>query len=181
VRVELFACGVVALGSTFAFAADLQSPPSRQATVDAILSEPLPGGAYSAPKECIDLLFSQSVRTEVLDSSHILFYGLRGQIWLNRLRSECAGLAQNRVLVFGISPVSEAHLCRTDRFRSVDRYGWGPPATVPCILGDFQPISQAQADALRVALRERPKVERAEKKPNPGTTPTGAEALRPRE
>ena len=146
------------LGSACAFAADPKPVLTGQAAVDAILNEPLPESAYgnNEPAECIDMVYSSSVRTEVLDARHVLFFGMRNQIWLNQLRNECLGLAPGRVLVFGIQPATDTRLCHTDRFRNVDRYGWGPPAAMPCILGEFQPITRGQADALRLLLRNRP-------------------------
>ena len=157
-RVELWICGLIAFSSTLAAGAEPQPRLTGQAAVDAILNEPLPDASYgnAAPTECIDMLYSSSVRTEVLDSRHVLFFGMRNQIWLNQLRGECPGLAQGNVLVFGIQPATDTRLCHTDHFRNVDRYGWAPPAVMPCVLGEFQPITRAQADALRAALRNRP-------------------------
>ena len=164
-RVAVLMCGLLGLGSAPAFA-DPKPPPSGQGAVDAILAEPLPDAAYGEPKECIDMRFSSSVRTEVLDSSHVLFFGMHNQVWLNQLRGECTGLTQGSLLVFGIQPATDTRLCHTDRFRNVDRYGWGPPAAMPCILGDFQPITQDQADRLRMLFRTRssaPTIEQASK------------------
>jgi len=165
--------------------AEPQSQASVQDQVDAILNEPLPDREYAAPKECIDMdmRFSSSVRTEILDTSHILFFGMHNQIWLNQLRGECTGLGPGRVLVFGIQPATDTRLCRTDRFRNLDRYGSvGCPisgacmheaaASMLCVLGEFQPVTRAQADALRIVLRNRPSTERPERKPKTTTAVT---------
>lgn len=114
----------------------------------AILSEPLPDDAYAGRRSCIG--HRQLRDTEVLDQERILFYGPNGRIWLNQLKQTCFGLDDDGVLAFDIKG---AQICRLDRFRAHERMS--PPVmgfTSDCYLGDFELVTEAQAELLREAL-----------------------------
>lgn len=128
------------------------------AAVASILSEPLPADAYVTPRRCISRASIRDV--DILSDRYLLFEAPRGTFWLNELRGRCPDLRWNRTLVF------EAHglqLCDMDRFKVSDlwywpryqRWPWNWFDGVSCSLGRFQAVSEAQAAALRGALKSR--------------------------
>ncbi len=124
---------------------------STPAQIDFILDNPLPESEYAESKRCV---FPNSYRSvEILDTKHLLFWGYRGNVWLNQLRFECLGLRRDALLVF---EMRERTLCDMDSFQGMPRSGGlGVPFAVHCLLGNFETISEGQAEALRVALARR--------------------------
>jgi Family of unknown function (DUF6491) len=108
-----------------------------------ILDQPLPESAYSAGVRCLPLSGYRSV--EVLDASHLLFWGSRERVWLNQLRTPCRGLTGDKVLHFSTMGSS---LCAMDRFQGVERTG-SLFSTSLCSLQDFEPVTPQQARQLR--------------------------------
>jgi len=140
---------------------------STRAQIDFILDNPLPESEYAESKRCV---FPNSYRSvEILDTKHLLFWGYRGKVWLNQLRFECLGLRKDALLVF---EMRERTLCDMDGFQGTPRSGgMGVPFAVHCLLGNFEAISEDQAEALRVAL--------ARHAQSPTPTPTSAPASTP--
>ncbi len=75
-----------------------------------------------------------------------MFWGYRGNVWLNQLRAECLGLRKDSLLVFELR---ERTLCDMDSFHGTPRSAarWSPFA-VHCMLGNFETISEVQADGV---------------------------------
>jgi len=145
---------VVALCSVHAisFADPADASASSRADLDAqvasILDNPLPESNYVQAQRCLPTGMNQHV--DVLDSRHLLFRGNRDVFWLNQLRINCTGLTGDAVLVFDMR---DRRLCDMGGFRSVPRSGsMGADFGVSCLLGPFEPITQAQAEQLRRAL-----------------------------
>ena len=122
-----------------------------------ILSQPLDRDEYGETRRCLSPYQIRDVR--ILDDQRILFEGPRGKLWLNTLRMRCPDLRRDSVLrVRTWSPANS--ICDLDSFAVADwfdwpwyRRWWG--SGIRCTLGSFQPVTQAQADALVDALRPR--------------------------
>jgi hypothetical protein len=150
------------------------APPERadeQAPVEedlaTILSEPLAAGEYGEPRRCVSSLSLRNF--EMLGDRYILFEGPRGQYWLNELRMRCPGLRAGpaSAMVFESRPAA-GQICGLDRFVVADWFyeprslrWWQrrgrfdrdlPPGTMPCTLGNFQPVSAEQVDAVRAVF-----------------------------
>jgi hypothetical protein len=143
---------------------------SAHAQIDFILDNPLPESEYAESKRCV---FPNSYRSvEILDTKHLLFWGYRGSVWLNQLRFECLGLRRDALLVF---EMRDRTLCDMDSFQGMPRSGgMGVPFAVHCLLGNFETISEDQAEALRVALA------RHAQSPTPTPTSTPAPSPQPK-
>lgn len=142
------ACLALLLGAR-AFA-ELAAPPPgpRDVEIGIILDQPLPEAAYTKRSRCLASAAYRSV--EVLDASHVVFWGSRGRVWLNQLRHGCPGLSSNQILSFTISG---NRICAFDRFQGLSRGGGMSMPTAPCNLQEFELISQAQAEQLRTWLK----------------------------
>ena len=120
---------------------------STRAQIDFILDNPLPESEYAESKRCV---FPNTYRSvEILDSKHLLFWGYRGNVWLNQLRLDCSGLRKDALLVF---EMRERTLCDMDSFHGTPRGSGMVQFAAHCTLGHFETISEDQAAALRVAL-----------------------------
>jgi len=127
--------------------ADPAPPSSARAQIDFILDNPLPESEYAESKRCV---FPNTYRSvEILDSKHLLFWGYRGNVWLNQLRLDCSGLRKDALLVF---EMRERTLCDMDSFHGTPRGSGMVQFAAHCTLGHFETISEDQAAALRVAL-----------------------------
>jgi hypothetical protein len=164
-------CLAVCLGLTVAAHAIAETaalPPGPQdAEIDMILDQPLPEAAYGKRSRCLSSSAYRSV--EVLDASHLLFWGSRGRVWLNQLRYACPGLRKDQILSFS---VGGNRICAFDRMQGASRGGAMSMPSAPCNLEEFELISQAQAIQLREWLkRRRPAIP-----PPPAPTPAPAPA-----
>ncbi|MGH8595076.1 MAG: DUF6491 family protein, partial [Gammaproteobacteria bacterium] len=130
-----------------------------------ILDNPLPETTYSEKRRCLNTRTYRSV--EVLDASHLLFWGRSGRVWLNQLRSPCIGLTKDKILQFDTTGSS---LCELDRFRGLDRSVYSMPVAF-CGLQRFEVISEEQANRLRDALQRR--AHTAAQVPKPPPEPKG--------
>ena len=121
-----------------------------------ILSEPLDAAEYGEAKRCLAPGQYRDIR--ILDDQRIVFYGSRGKLWLNTLRMRCPELRRDSVLrVKTLSTMGR--ICDLDSFEVRDWFGapwyrpWG--GGMRCSLGKFQPVTEAQVDAIRQALKSR--------------------------
>lgn len=135
---------------------------AMEAEIAAILDEPLIAGQYGGPKRCLD---DREYRNfSVIDDRRIVFEGRRGELWLNTLRTRCPDLRHSSVLVVR-SYHGMGRFCDADTFKVSDWFewpwyqrwpwywGWGWGASATCILGEFQPVNEAQIDAIKEALK----------------------------
>jgi len=123
---------------------------SIEADIEKILTEPLENEDYSESESCLATF--QYDRVEVLDQQRVLFVGRGGRVWLNELRRACPGLRRRHALQFDIRG---SRICSLDSFRAIEtRLGGIDEVSGVCVLGEFQQISEAQAEAIRAAIRE---------------------------
>jgi hypothetical protein len=132
--------------------------------IERILSQPVDAGRYGTTQRCLS---SQEYRSfRALDNRRILFEGRSGQLWLNTLRTVCLDLRDATVLgVRSYSPVRR--ICDLDTFQAGDWFDWPWyrrwPWTwgtrwrtgTPCTLGQFQPVTRAQVEAIEAAIRSK--------------------------
>lgn len=153
--------GVGVLGAGEAPAGDSAPPPDRvdadptpaaaaeRPDVAAILSGDLTTEDYAEDQLCVHPRDLDSI--EVLSDRLVLFYGRRGEIWLNQLASRCLGLEPDMVLdvrSYG------GTFCRLDRFRGTPRFDAALHLTAECRLGAFETVAAPHAEALRAAAAE---------------------------
>lgn len=131
----LLASLAVLCGSAWAVDADLDTD------IDSILQSP-------EPQRCLPLAGYESV--EILDHRHLLFHGLSKELlWLNRLGSGCAGLKPGMALEFD---TQGEQVCAGDMVQGIERtfYFW-EDMTYSCALGEFEPVTEGQAQAVKDA------------------------------
>lgn len=111
---------------------------------------PLSEDDYLETRNC---LFLRRVdKTRVPDTDRILFYERGGDVWMSQLKRACHGLADDRSLWFD---VHGSKVCQSDRVVVTDRFTDGV-VMGNCILGPFERVTLAQAEAL-MAQPPRPK------------------------
>jgi len=132
-----------------------------QADIESILSEPLDPAEYGDTRRCLADMEYRNFRA--LDDRHILFEGRRGKQWINTLRSRCPDLRYGHVLV--VKSFTGTRMCELDQFQVGDWFDWpwyrrwpwhwgGNWGTgVPCSLGKFQPVTEAQVAEIEAVLR----------------------------
>lgn len=119
----------------------------RQAVED-ILSGPMASEEYGEAQRCLPTYSYRSV--EILDDRHVLFEGSGDKAWLNTLRNRCVGLRPNATLEFELR---NNRVCELDTFQAVDNFFmFWQQSSGTCVLGDFQPVSQEQVEALEAAF-----------------------------
>ncbi len=116
--------------------------------MDEILSEAAGPETYGEPENCLRL--TDYRRVEILDRQNLLFWGSRQRVWLNRLRVPCIGLRPRATLLLELSTTQVCNLDSVTAVESSLRFWRRASAT--CGLGQFEPISVAQAKALQAAL-----------------------------
>lgn len=144
------------------------SPDAQQRTqateeaIDAILSQPLDVAEYGESKRC--LAGNEYRNFRVLDDQRILFEGRGGRLWLNTLRTRCPDLRFATALRVK-SMYSYGRICDMDSFQPTDWFDWPWYRRWPwdwsgrrntgmnCSLGKFQPVSEAQVEAIEAALK----------------------------
>lgn len=119
----------------------------REEDIATILNEPLDPSEYGEAKRC---LAGHEYRDfAIIDDRRIVFKGPGNRLWLNELRARCPDLRGADALAFRSRTMSE-RICELDSFVAAD---WmGGPSRRPgmrCTLGAFQPISEAQMQAIR--------------------------------
>jgi len=134
------------------------------ADIDAILSEPLDEDEYGTSNRCLS--DNEYHRFHALDDRHILFEGLRGRQWINTLRSRCPDLEYGTILRVR-SYSSPGRICARDTFVADEWFTWpwyrrwpwhwGSPwgTGMTCTLGEFQPVTDEQVEAIEEILGSR--------------------------
>ena len=132
----------------------------RQATeaeIDAILAEPPSQAEHRTTQRCLS---DPEYRTfRALDDRHILFEGRRDRLWINTLRTRCPDLSYGHVLRVRSRSLL-GRICALDNF-SVDDWftwpwyrrwpwRWASPwsSGIMCTLGEFQPVTKDQVEAI---------------------------------
>ncbi len=130
--------------------------------LESILRQPLDPGEYVEPKRCLSGSDYRGFR--VVDDQRILFEGRGGKFWLNTLRTRCPDLRFATVLrvnsIYGFG-----RICDMDSFQPGDWFEWPWYRRWPwhwgrrwdmgmtCSLGKFQPVTEAQVEAIEAALK----------------------------
>jgi hypothetical protein len=123
-----------------------------------ILSQPLDADEYGASRRCISQLTFRDFQT--VGNRYVLFEGAGDKLWLNELRGHCPGLRHASALAF---ERSGSQICNLDQFKVTDvfqwsrfrRWPWDWMDGIPCTLGEFQPVTTEQVEAIRAALENR--------------------------
>ena len=124
------------------------SAPERDEQVANALQQ-LEGAEYAATERCLSTF--QYDQVEVLDQQHLLFQSNTGQeVWLNTLRTRCPGLRDDDVLAF---EMTGNRLCSLDTATVMERFLFWQRTGPTCSLGEFQELTEAQAELLREALQ----------------------------
>jgi hypothetical protein len=97
---------------------------------------------------CIDL--RRIDHTEAVGDQDILFSMKDRSIYRNRLPQTCPGLARHEPFMYR---VVLSQLCDTDVITMLQRWDFGFTPTESCLLGKFELIDGAAADALRAAAK----------------------------
>ena len=92
---------------------------------------------------CISL--SRLDRTKVVDDSTILFYMLGPDVYVNKLRHKCPGLARTDAISYR---TSLSRLCTVDIITGLRQSGGGFFPAARCGLGMFVPISEMELELL---------------------------------
>ena len=124
--------------------------------LDVLLSESAPESDYRERSDC---LYRRNYRhIDVLSDTYLLF-SKGDDFWVNRLKQNCPMLSRHLMLSF-VSHGQSA--CAGDSFYLSDRFDLdrgfdtsGRPAVIRgiCVLGDFEKINEAQALALKEAVK----------------------------
>ncbi len=124
-----------------------QAQQEREEDIATILSEPLDPSEYGESKRC---LAGHEYRDfAIIDDRRIVFKGSGNRLWLNELRARCPDLRRADALAFRSHTMSE-RICELDSFIAADWMGSrSRQPGMRCTLGAFQPISEAQMQAIR--------------------------------
>jgi hypothetical protein len=145
-----------------------EQPARVEEDLATILSQPLDAEEYGEPRRCMSTMALRNF--EPLGDRRVLFKGPGGQFWLNELRMPCAGLRSGSGLAFDSR--AGLQVCELDPFVVTDAFSrpvdWRSPwyraapwddgrldrrrGGMRCTLGAFQPVSEAQVEAIRAAL-----------------------------
>ncbi|HYG48654.1 MAG TPA: DUF6491 family protein [Allosphingosinicella sp.] len=122
---------VLALAAACTLAGCARGPTQRQEADRRALAEARPVGD---PVDCLDI--ARIDHTRVRDGRTIDFFMRGREVYRNRLRHECPGLAFEDSFSYR---TSLSRLCSVDLIH-VNRSGGGGPAGPACALGTFQRI-----------------------------------------
>lgn len=95
------------------------------------------------PMRCIST--TRLDRTEVVDDETVLFFMRGGDIYRNHLSRSCPGLEREKRFTYR---VYGNQLCRVDTITVLESRAFGLTDGFTCALGDFQPISEYEAERL---------------------------------
>lgn len=136
----------------------------QEQDIESILSEPIDVEKYGEARRCLRDHEYRSFRA--LDDRRILFVGLRDKQWLNTLKTRCRDLRYSTALRVK-STLTTTQICRADTFQAGDWFDWPWYQRWPwrwgttwnsgaiCVFGEFQPVTEAQVEAIQRVLRQR--------------------------
>ena len=121
-----------------------------------ILSLPAYGAESRAKepeaKSCVDT--TRVDYTHVIDDQNILFYMRGGDIYLNRLSQPAPGLDRNRPF---LHRTTVNRLCKHDIITVLEDWGFSFEPGASTTLGEFTPVDEEQAAAMRREAAARPR------------------------
>lgn len=97
----------------------------------------------SEPQHCVSL--RRVDRTSVVSDSTILFYMKNGDVLRNELPSRCPTLMSEDTFMYR---TMLDQLCNVDTITVLNDFGFGFTPGPTCMLGEFQPISSEEGEAL---------------------------------
>ncbi|WP_428100973.1 hypothetical protein [Candidatus Rariloculus sp.] len=97
------------------------------------------------PQDCIAV--NRISRTKVVDDKTILFYMRGRQIYQNILERDCPRLERENRFMY---EVRSFRLCDIDTITVLDRFGAGFGRGFTCRLGQFHPVSAAEAEEIEL-------------------------------
>lgn len=100
-----------------------------------------------SPEECVSA--ARLDTTQIVDDHTILFYMRGDDIYRNTLDDECPGL--ERAGRFS-HEVRTGRICETDTITVLEQFGVGLSPGFTCRLGQFQPVSAAEAEEIEAGL-----------------------------
>lgn len=87
--------------------------------------------------------------TEVLDNQNILFRMRGGQIYRNFMPRRCPGLQRRGAFSYRSRG---AELCSVDTITVLENVGIGPRQGATCALGGFYPLTEPEAEAIKLEI-----------------------------
>jgi hypothetical protein len=95
-------------------------------------------------EKCINLRLIKN--TTVIDDYNILFYVNQQKAYLNTMPRKCNGLAREDRFSY---EARSSRLCSSDYIKVLMSGASGMRAGISCRLGEFQPMTKAEADAMK--------------------------------
>ena len=96
-------------------------------------------------------------RIRIIDDQNVLIYLSAQTIYHNQFRNPCTGLERRRTFSYNSN---DGLLCEGDGIAALAGEVWGAARPVPsCWLGPHRKISKEEADAMRDAKKNPPKIE----------------------
>jgi hypothetical protein len=99
---------------------------------------------FGNAEKCINIRLIKS--TTVIDDNNILFYVNQQKAYLNTLPRKCNGLAREDRFSY---KARSSRLCSSDYIEVLMSGASGMRPGISCRLGEFQPMTKAEADALK--------------------------------
>lgn len=90
--------------------------------------------------------------TDIVDARTILFRMRGGEYYVNHLTNSCRGLLRERRFSYR---TSVGRLCSVDSIRVIEQFGGSIREGMSCGLGAFYPVTEEEADLMKVETAER--------------------------
>jgi len=137
---------VLALFLSGAVLAQSDAPQAAEATQEV-------GEDQALDREGERCISTRAIReTDIVDERTILFRMRGGDIYVNELANDCRALLRERR--FSYRPAA-GRLCNVDTIRVLEQFGGTLREGRACGLGAFYPISEEEAELLKVEARAR--------------------------
>lgn len=161
VVVLLTSLGTAPCMATASEPADSASPPAAsESAVEDILDNPLADDDYTEERSCLRRREIDSI--EIVDESLVVFRGrIKKRVWVNRFSQPCVGLRRDMVVT---TRARSGSICRLDAIDARPRAASPFEPAVRCYLGGFEAIDEAQVEAMKRAVDEHAKSNRAASK-----------------
>lgn len=136
----------------------LQREQEKTRTVAQILSEPTDAAEYGENERCL----SNYRHISILDDQTLVFEGRGKKLFVNQLPMRCPGLHRGSVLQVR-TDFASGRICKMDTVTVSDwfdwpwyrRRPWHWAGGIRCSLGEFQPVTELQVQALKNAMKQR--------------------------
>ena len=92
----------------------------------------------------------QIEHSEVLDNQNILFHMRGDRIYRNFMPRRCPGLYRRGAFTYHSR---SGQLCSVDTITVLENVGLGPRQGAVCPLGGFYPVTEAEADAIKLEIQ----------------------------